>query len=125
MIKCWYFTAKVEIDQNVAVWLKNKELIRILKFEDNVGNRSKCWNLSAKCNSQSKCWNISENMRIYQNVEIWAKKRENDRKRERSNVYILLQKWESIKMLEFEKIRNWSEIWGQDWELIKMLKFEC
>ena len=47
LIKCWYFTAKVEIDQNVAVWLKNKELIRILKFEDNVGNRSKCWNLSA------------------------------------------------------------------------------
>ena len=37
---CWYFTAKVEINQNIGIWLKNKELIRILKFKDNVGNRS-------------------------------------------------------------------------------------
>ena len=33
------FIAKVEIDQNVGIWLKNKEWIRILKFEDKVGNQ--------------------------------------------------------------------------------------
>ena len=30
-----------------------------------------------------------------------------------TNVYVLLQKWESIKMLEFVwKLRNWSEYWN-------------
>ena len=38
-IKCWYSIAKVEIDQIIGIWLKNKELIRIFKFEDNVKNR--------------------------------------------------------------------------------------
>ena len=46
-----------------------------------------------------------------------------------SNVYnVLLQKWESIRMLEFVwKLRNRSEYWNlrTKWESIKMLKFEC
>ena len=64
LIKCWYSIAKVEIDQIWffdQIWLKNKELIRILKFEDNIKNQSKCWNLSVKC-------------QVDQNAEIWVKK---------------------------------------------------
>ena len=85
LIKCWYFTAKVEIDQNVGVWLKNKELIRMLKFECKMLSWSKCWNLSEKgrlikmskfqwkgvsmktlkfedrVGNQSKCWNLTAN----------------------------------------------------------------
>ena len=60
----------------------NKELIRILKFDDNVKNRSKCWNLSAKCQVDqnfeiwvkrgdwSKCPNLSERG-INKNIAIW------------------------------------------------------
>ena len=39
-IKYWYFIIKVGIDENVGIWLKNKELIKIMKFEDKVGNES-------------------------------------------------------------------------------------
>ena len=52
---------KGEIDQNVLIWLKRQWSINMLKFES--GNRSKSWNLSAKC-------------QIDQNVEIWAKTRD-------------------------------------------------
>ena len=137
-IKCWYFIAKVGINQNVGIWLKNKELIRILKF----------WG-QLKVGNQSRCWNLNANRQIDQNVDIWVKSGESkiwhlsairwklikmfkfERKMwDWSNVDILLQKWESIKMLEFDwKIRNWSEYWNlktiKSWESIKMLKFEC
>ena len=100
-IKCWYSIAKVDIYQIIGIWLKNKELIRILKFEDNIKNRSKCWNLSAKCQ-----FDLRETI-INQNVEIWVKGGD------WSNVDILLPKWELIKMLEFNwKIRKWSERWN-------------
>ena len=76
----------MEIDQIIGIWLKNKELIRILKFEDNVKNQSKCRNLSErgesikilkfedKVGNQSKCWNMSANGQIDQNVKIWVKR---------------------------------------------------
>ena len=114
-IKCWYSIAKVEIYQIIGIWLKNKELIRILKFEDNIKNRSKCWNLSAKCQ-----FDLRETTIINHNVEIWVQMWESmemfkieGKRGDWSNVDILLQKWESIKMLEFGwKIRNWSEYWN-------------
>ena len=76
--------------------LSEGESIKTLKFEDTVGNQSKCWNLSA-------------NGQIDQNVEIWVKRQQpmkmlkfEQKMRGSTNVYVLLQKWESIKMLEFE-----------------------
>ena len=115
MIKCWYFTAKVEIDQYVAVWLKNKELIRILKFEDSVGNRSKCWNLSTRC-AWSKCWNLSEKWEIDQNVEIWVQNAIVNQ-----NVEIWVQMWESIKMMKFERKKGRLIEKGRD----QMFIFYC
>ena len=104
------------IDQNVKIWGQSGESTIMLKCEDKVGNWSKCWNLS-------KTWGINQNVEIWvqnvkstfecnkveidQNVKIWAKRGD------RSNVDILLQKWKSIKLLEFDwKIRNWSEYWN-------------
>ena len=64
--KCLCFIAKVEIDLNC--WnLKTNESIRILKFEDKIGNQSKCWNLSA-------------NRQFDQNVDIWVKSGESVKK---------------------------------------------
>ena len=87
-IKCWYSFAKVEIYQIIGIWLKNKELIRILKFEDNIKNRSKCWNLSAKCQVD-----LRETLIINHNVEIWV------------------QMWESMEMFKIERKRgDWSNV---------------
>ena len=97
-IKCVYFIAKVGIDQNVKIWLKNKEWFRILKFEDKIGNRSKWWNLSANC-------------QIYQNVNIWVKSGESIKK----------LTFECNKMGIDENV----EIWVQNVKSIKMLKFGC
>ena len=139
----WNFRTKLGINENVEIWVlivksikmlilewkvgnQSKswslsaigwKLIKMLKFECKMSNRSKCWNLSTRC-ARSKCWNLSE-------------KREN-----RSNVDILLQKWKLIKILEFDwKLRNWSEWdnvgnWSKCWNLSvkchfnQMLKFE-
>ena len=57
-IKMLKFEWKGEIDQNVQIWV-NGGIMKTLKFEDKVGNQSKCWNLSANC-------------QIDQNVEIWV-----------------------------------------------------
>ena len=84
----------MEIDQIIGIWLKNKELIRILKFEDNIKNRSKCWNLSAKC-------------QVDQNAEIWVKKEV------WSKCPNLSERGESIKTLKFEdKVGNQSKCWN-------------
>ena len=85
------------IDQNVGICLKTKELIRILKFEDKIGNRSKCWNLSA-------------NHQIVQNDVLWVKSLESIKKLTfgcnkvgiDQNVEILMQNVKSIKMLKYE-----------------------
>ena len=121
------------IDQNVGICLKTKESIRILKFEDKIGNRSECWNLSAyhqivqndvfwvKSGESIKKLTFECNkVGINQNVEIWVQNVKSikmlkfERKRgDWSNVDILLQKWKSMKLLEFDwKIRNWSEYWN-------------
>ena len=47
--------------------LKTNESIRILKFEDKIGNQSKCLNLSA-------------NRQFDQNVDIWVKSGESVKK---------------------------------------------
>ena len=130
-IKCWYFIAKVWINQNVGIWLENKELIRILKlikidiendqiwvlitksykmlyFEWKVGNQSKSWRLSAirwelikMLKFECKMSNRSKCWNLSKKGGDW------------SNVDILLQKWKSIKLLEIAwKIRNWSEYWN-------------
>ena len=110
-------------------------MIRILKFEDNVKIRSKCYNLSAKCQvhqnaeiwvkreDRSICqiwvkggesikhWNLRTTLRIDQNVEIW----------------VLITK--SFKMMYCEwKVGNQSKSWHLSairLKLITMLKFEC
>ena len=69
-------------------------MIRILKFEDNIKNRSKCWNLSAKC-------------QVDQNAEIWVKKEV------WSKCPNLSERGESIKTLKFEdKVGNQSKCWN-------------
>ena len=131
------FITKVGIDQNVGICLKTKELIliRILKFEDKIGNRSKCWNLSAnhQITKMMYCeWKVLESIKkltfgcnkvgIDQNVEIWV------------------QNVKSIKMLKFEQkrwrlVKCWysiakveiDQIIGnclKNKELIRILKFE-
>ena len=106
LIKCWYFIAKVWINQNVGIWLKNKELIRILKLRTKLyGNQSKWSNLSA-------------NHQIIQNVVFWVKSGESIKKLMLEcnkvgidqNVEIWVQNIKSIKMLKFEQKR---------WRLIK------
>ena len=110
-------------------------MIRILKFEDNVKNRSKCYNLSAKCQvhqnaeiwvkseDRSICqiwvkvgesikhWNLKTKLGINQNVEIW----------------VLITK--SFKMLNCEwKVGNQSKSWrlcAIRLKLITMLKFSA
>ena len=123
-IKCWYSIAKVEIYQNVGICLKTKESIRILKFEDKIGNRSKCWNWSANHQivqndvfwvksgesiQKLTFWVQCNKVGINQNVEIWVQNVKSikvlkfERKRgDQSNVDILLPKCESIKMLQFD-----------------------
>ena len=79
--ECWYSIAKsnywnliekYQVHQNAEIWVKREdwskcqnlcergESIRF-KFEDKVGNQSKCWNLSA-------------NGQIDQNVKILVKR---------------------------------------------------
>ena len=118
------------IDQNVGIWLKNKELIRSnIEIEDKIGNQSKCWNLSA-------------NHQIIQNVVFWVKSGESIKKLTfecnkvgiDQNVEIWVQNVKSIKMLKFERKRgDWSNvdillqiigIWLKNKELIRILKFE-
>ena len=104
------FITKVGIDQNVGICLKTKELIRILKFEDKIGNRSKCWNLSA-------------NHQIVQNDVLWVKSLESIKKLTfgcnkvgiDQNVEILMQNYKSIKMLKSE----WK------FDINQMLIFYC
>ena len=132
-IKCWYFIAKVWINQNVGIWLKNKELIRILKlrtklginqndqiwvlitksfkmlyFERKVGNQSKSWRLSAIRWELIKM--LKFECKMSNRSKCWNLSKKGG---DWSNVDILLQKWKSIKLLEFDwKIRNWSEYWN-------------
>ena len=82
------------VDQNVEVWVKSGELIKMLKFEDKVGN-------------QSYCWNVRTKLVIDQNVEIWVKHGES----------IKMLKFEC-------KMSNPSECWnfGVKGEIIKVLK---
>ena len=66
-------SAKYQVDQNAEIWVKREdwskcqnlcwrgESIKRFKFEDKVGNQSKCWNLSA-------------NGQIDQNVKILVKR---------------------------------------------------
>ena len=79
--------------------MKSGESIKMLKFEcKKVGIDQNDWNLKYKMSNRSKCWNLSE-------------KGDN-----RSKFDILLQKWKSIKLLEFDwkiGIDQNIEIWGQ------------
>ena len=120
-------------------------MIRILKVGDNVGNRSKCWNLSARCQvdqnveiwvkkgsrlmkmsnlserRESKCWNLCANVGIDQNVEIWEK---NGRS---IKCWNLREKLEIDQMLIFYcKSGNQSKCWNliENKEWIRILKFE-
>ena len=69
-------------------------MIRILKFEDNLKNQSKCWNLSAKC-------------QVDQNAEIWVIKED------WSKCPNLMWKGDSIKTLKFEgKVGTQSKCWN-------------
>ena len=86
---------KLEINQNVEIWVLITKSFKMLYFEWKVGNQSKSWHLSAIR------WELIKMLKF-------EPKRGN-----RSNVDILLQKWTSIKLLEFDwKIRNWSEYWN-------------
>ena len=114
-IKMLKFERKTGDRSNVDILLQKWKLIKILEFDwklsnlsewDNVGNWSKCWNLSAKCH-------FDQMLKFERKAGDW------------SNVDILLQKWKSIN-----KFGIWLEIkelirMGQRWKLIKMLKFEC
>ena len=107
--KCWNLSANHQIVQSDVFWMKSGESIKKLTFECNkVG-----------INQTVEIW--VQNVKSIKNVEIWGKRGD------RSNVDILLQKWKSIKLLEFDwKISNWSEYWNLRTTLrIKMLKFEC
>ena len=86
--KCWNLSEKNHLE---IQWVKSLSLIRMLKFEDKVGNqmrkfeyknvkidwtgrnRSKCWNLSGKFH-KLECWNSWARLGIYHNVVIQVKK---------------------------------------------------
>ena len=107
--KCWNLSANHQIVQSDVFWMKSGESIKKLTFECN----------KMGINQTVEIW--VQNVKSIKNVEIWGKRGD------RSNVDILLQKWKSIKLLEFHwKIRHWSEYWNLRTTLrIKMLKLEC
>ena len=84
------FEWKGEIDQNVEIWV-NGGINENIKFEDKVGNQSKCWNWVPIVKS-IKMWNLSANVGIYQKLLKFERKRG-----DWSNVDILLQKWNRSK----------------------------
>ena len=53
-----------DIDKNVEIWVGNVKSIKILKFDRNGRNQSKCSNL------RTKFWNLSKIAGLDQNVEI-------------------------------------------------------
>ena len=109
-------------NQSINQSIKSYAFIKIMKFEDKVGNQSKCWNFSPNCQI-SKCCNLSEIVWIDQNIEIWGQ-----------------YSWELIKVFKFQcKMSNWTKcwnlsakyqinqndaIWLKEYESIKMLKFD-
>ena len=122
--KLTFVCSKVEIDQNVEIWVQNVKTIKMLKFERKSGVRSnvdillqkwksiKLLEFDWKIRNWSEYWNLRTTLRIDQNVEIWV---QNDKGR-------------LIKMSRFEwkgGINKNIEIWRQSWESLKMLKFEC
>ena len=38
--KCWNFSAKWQIDQNVAIWVQKYESVKILKIKEKIANWS-------------------------------------------------------------------------------------
>ena len=121
------------IDQNVGIWLENKELIRILKFEYNKAGSIKMlkfewkrgdwsnvdillpkWELikmlefNWKIRKWSERWNLRTTLRIDQNVIIWV------------------QNVKSIKMLKFEWKGKIDQYVKFEWKggINKTLKFE-
>ena len=130
-IKCWYFIAKVWINQNVGIWLKNKELIRILKLRTKLGinQNDQIWVLitksfkmlyfERKVGNQSKSWRLSairwELIKMLQNVKS-IKMLKFEQKSWRLN-----KCWYSIAKVEIDQIIG---IWLKNKELIWILKFE-
>ena len=47
-LKCWNFSAKCQIDQNVAIWVQNYESVKTLKIKDKIGYWPQYWYFSAK-----------------------------------------------------------------------------
>ena len=104
------FLAKVWIDQNVGIWLQNKELIRILKLKTKLG--------------------------INQNVEIWVLTTKSFKMlyfewkvgNQSKSWHLSVIRWELIKMLKFEcKMSNRSKCWNlsKKGEIDQMLIFYC
>ena len=130
--KCWNFSEKGEIDQMLFFYCQSGNQSKCLNLIEKKGIDQNI-ETEDKIGNQSKCWNLSTNHQIVQNVVFWVKSGESIKKLtfecnkvelikmlkfepkrgNRSNVDILLQKWTSIKLLEFDwKIRNWSEYWN-------------
>ena len=104
----WNLRTKLGIDQNVEIWVLITKSFKMMYCEWKVWNQSKSWRLVAIR------WELIKMLKFWvQNVKS-IKMLKFERKRGvRSNVDILLQKWKSIKLLEFDwKIRNWSEYWN-------------
>ena len=99
LCRFWVAETKYKVRSIKMLKFKRKRGDRsngMLKFEDNVKNRSKCWNLSAKCQAD-------------QNDEIWVKRGD----------------WSKCPNLS-ERGNRWKHWnLKTSWESIKMLKFEC
>ena len=133
-IKCWYFIAKVWINQNVGIWLKNKELIRILKLRTKLGinQNDQIWVLTTKLfkmlyfkwkvGNQSKSWCLSAiRWELIKMLKFECKMSNRSKcwnlsKKDRS-----IKCWYSIARVEIDQIIG---IWLKNKELIKILKFE-
>ena len=104
--------------------MKTKESIRILKFEDKIGNQSKCWSLSA-------------NRQFDQNVDIWVKSGESVKKLTfwwnkvgiDQNVEIWVKNVKINQNIEIwvqqGSINQNVEIWAKKGEIDQMLIFYC
>ena len=120
VLKFESLSPKCQIDQNAAYWVQNYETIKMLKFEDEIGNSSKCWNLHAKCQIQLNVENQVQNSKWIRVMSIEWKSRN----------------WKMLKFWDKTLNQCWNfsskcqvndnvVIWVENIKWIKMLKFEA
>ena len=88
------FEIKYHVEQNNAIWVEIYEKAWMLKFNNKIGNRSKCWNFSAQYVKSIKMLKFECKISNRSNLsdKVWNGKK----------VEICGQNFKSIKVLKFD-----------------------